>query len=312
LAVQEFSLLTSDINILTSDVNINIKMEKILIIGAGEIGSALGRILKPKNSVEFWDKDKTKISHSKNLDELVLWADIIFLCVPAFALNAVLKNISFKNKVLICLSKGVDPKTKELPNEILEKYTLNYGLLYGPMIAEELNKNLGGFAVLATKKENVFNLAKKIFSKTQIKIQKSNDVCSVGFYGVLKNIYALGLGIVEAQKLGLNLKGKYVVEAIKEMKEITNKFCGENDLVFEACGLGDLIATGFSPDSANYALGEKLAKKQKIIKKSEGLIALPIIFQKIKPQKIKAPLLENIYKIAFKNLKPLKILENIN
>jgi len=305
LAVQEFSLSTSDFNI-------NIKMQKILIIGAGEIGKALGRILKPKNSVEFWDKDKTKIPHSKNLEELVLWADIIFLCVPALALNAVLKNISLKNKVLICLSKGVDPKTKELPNEILEKYTLNYGLLYGPMIAEELNKNLGGFAVLATKKENVFNLAKKIFSKTQIKIQKSNDVCSVGFCGVLKNIYALGLGIVEAQKLGLNLKGKYVVEAIKEMKEITNKFCGENDLVFEACGLGDLIATGFSPDSANYALGEKLVKKQKIIKKSEGIIALPIIFQKIKSQKIKAPLLENIYKIAFKNLKPLKILENID
>jgi len=307
LAVQEFSLLTSD-------VNINIKMQKILIIGAGEIGKALGRILKPKNSVEFWDKDKTKISHSKNLDELVLWADIIFLCVPAFSLNTVLKNISLnlKNKVLICLSKGFDPKTKELPNEILEKYTLNYGLLYGPMIAEELNKNLGGFAILATKKENVFNLAKKIFSKTQIKIQKSNDVCSAGFCGVLKNIYALGLGIVEAQKLGLNLKGKYVVEAIKEMKEITNKFCGKNDLVFEACGLGDLIATGFSPDSANYALGEKLAKKQKIIKKSEGIIALPIIFQKIKSQKIKTPLLENIYKIAFKNLKPLKILENID
>jgi glycerol-3-phosphate dehydrogenase (NAD(P)+) len=287
-------------------------MEKILIIGAGEIGSALGRILKPKNLVEFWDKDKTKIPHSKNLDELVLWADIIFLCVPALALNTVLKNINLKNKVLICLSKGVDPKTKELPNEILEKYTLNYGLLYGPMIAEELNKNLDGFAILATKKENVFNLAKKIFSKTQIKIQKSNDVCSVGFCGVLKNIYALGLGIIKAQKLGLNLKGKYVVEAIKEMREITNKFCGENDLVFEACGLGDLIATGFSPDSANYALGEKLAKKQKIIKKSEGIIALPIIFQKIKSQKIKAPLLENIYKIAFKNLKPLKILENID
>jgi len=312
LAVQEFSLSTSDVNISTSDVDINIKMQKILIIGAGEIGKALGRILKPKNSVEFWDKDKTKIPHSKNLEELVLWADIIFLCVPALALNAVLKNISLKNKVLICLSKGVDPKTKELPNEILEKYTLNYGLLYGPMIAEELNKNLGGFAILATKKENVFNLAKKIFSKTQIKIQKSNDVCFVGFCGVLKNIYALGLGIVEAQKLGLNLKGKYVVEAIKEMKEITNKFCGENDLVFEACGLGDLIATGFSPDSANYALGEKLVKKQKIIKKSEGIIALPIIFQKIKSQKIKAPLLKNIYKIAFKNLKPLKILENID
>jgi glycerol-3-phosphate dehydrogenase (NAD(P)+) len=291
-------------------------MEKILIIGAGEIGKALGRILKKKNLVEFWDKDKTKISHSKNLEELVLWANIIFLCVPALSLNAVLKNISLKNKVLICLSKGVDPKTKELPSEILEKYTPNYGLLYGPMIAEELNKNLSGFAILATKKESVFNLAKKIFSKTQIKIQKSNDVCSVGFCGVLKNIYALGLGIIEAQKLGLNLKGKYVVEAIKEMREITNKFCRKNDLVFDICGyiygLGDLITTGFSPNSANYVLGKKLAKKQKIIKKSEGIIALPIIFQKIKSKKIKAPLLENIYKIALKNLKPSKILESID
>jgi len=287
-------------------------MSKILIIGAGEIGKALGRILKLKNLVEFWDKDKTKISHSKNLEELILWADIIFLCTPAFALNAVLKNINLENKILICLSKGIDPKTKELPNQILEKYTLNYGLLYGPMIAEELNKNLGGFAILATKKENVFNLAKKIFSKTSIKIKKSNDVCVVGLCGVLKNIYALGLGIIDAEKLGLNLKGKYVVEAIKEMKEIINKFCGENDLVFEACGLGDLIATGFSSDSANYTIGQKLAKKQKIIKKSEGIITLPIIFQKIKFQKIKAPLLENIYKIAFKNLKPSKILGNID
>jgi len=295
-------------------MSIYIKMEKILIIGAGEIGSALGRILRTNNLVEFWDKDKTKIYNSKNLNESVLWANIVFLCVPAFALSEILKNLSLnlKNKILICLSKGVDPKTKELPNEILEKYTLNYGLLYGPMIAEELNKNLDGFAILAVKKDAVFNSTKKIFYKTQIKIKKSNNTCAVALCGILKNIYALGLGMIEAQKLGINLKGKYVVEAIKEMKEIINKFCGKNNLIFEVCGLGDLIATGFNPNSANYTIGQKLAKKQKIIQKSEGIIALPVIFQKIKSQKIKAPLLENIYKISFKNLKPSKILENID
>ncbi|MGC8775700.1 MAG: NAD(P)-binding domain-containing protein [Minisyncoccia bacterium] len=287
-------------------------MQNILIIGWGEIGQALGKILKSKYQIKHWDKNPKKSTSNTNLKDLVLWADIIFLSVPAFALKEILEKIksNLKNKTIICLSKGIDLKTKEFPHQILEKYSANFGLLYGPMIAEELNKNLYGFAILASKSKKVLNL-KNIFNQTKIKVEISKDLTGVCLAGVLKNIYALGLGMIDALNLGKNFKGYYLTCALKEISNIVKAFGAKKETVFLVCGIGDLIATGSSQNSANYMAGFQIVKNKKITKPSEGLKSLKGLKPLIKLKNIKAPILETLYNICFQNKPAKNTLENL-
>jgi glycerol-3-phosphate dehydrogenase (NAD(P)+) len=288
--------------------------KNILIIGAGEIGSALGKILEKKHKVKYWDKNPKKIKTikaPKNLADLISWSEIIFLCVPAFAVQDVLKNIfkfNIKNKFLICVSKGINPKTNQRMDEVLKKFSENFGLLYGPMIAEELNQNLKGFGILASKNKKVLDL-KNIFLGTQIKIETSTDLVGVALSGILKNIYAIGLGMIDALALGKNFKGFFITKAIEELSMIIRFFKGQKETAYLSSGLGDLIATGSSKNSANYMVGFEIGKK-KLIHPSEGLRSLEGFYKLIQSKKIKAKILETIYQIV-KNKKDPKNLKEL-
>lgn len=276
-------------------------MEKILIIGAGEIGSTLGRFLKKENKIKYWDKYN---QHQKeDLKNLVLWSKIIFICTPAAAVFEVLEKIkkfNLKDKILICVSKGIDLKTNQRMDEVLGSFTSNFGLLYGPMIAEELNQNKFGFGILVSKNKKVLKI-KNIFNKTKIKIKISDDLVGVSLCGILKNIYALGLGLIDALELGLNFKGYYIAETLTEICEIVKKFGGQKETVLNWCGTGDLIATGLSSNSANYLAGFLKGRNKKITKLSEGLKSLSGIKKSLKTKKIKAPIFDKIYKIFYLN-----------
>lgn len=276
-------------------------MQKILIIGAGEIGQALGRILKKENKIKYWDKYNKY--QKENLKNLVLWSKIIFISTPAAAVFEILKkikNFNLKTKILICVSKGIDLKTNQRMDQILNNFTSNFGLLYGPMIAEELNQNKFGFGILVSKNKKVLKI-KKIFNNTKIKIKLSDDLVGVSLCGILKNIYALGLGLIDGLNLGLNFKGYYISQAITEIYEIVKELGGKKESVLDLCGAGDLIATGLSQNSANYLSGFLKAKNKKIIKLSEGLKSLSGIKKILKAKKIKTSIFDKIYRIFYLN-----------
>lgn len=282
-------------------------MEKILIIGAGEIGQALGRILKKENKIKYWDKYNKY--QKENLGNLVLESKIIFICTPALAVFEILKeiqNFNLKTKILICVSKGIDLKTNQRMDEILNNFTFNFGLLYGPMIAEELNQDKFGAGILVSKNKEIFKI-KNIFNNTKIKIKISDDLAGVSLCGILKNIYALGLGLIDALELGLNFKGYYISQAITEIYEIIKKSGGRKETVLDLCGIGDLIATGLSSNSANYLVGFLKGKNKKIIKSSEGLKSIIGIKKILRTKKIKTPVLDKIYQIFClnKNIKQI-------
>jgi glycerol-3-phosphate dehydrogenase (NAD(P)+) len=78
--------------------------------------------------------------------------------------------------------------------------------------------------------------------------------------GVLKNIYALGFGLLDGLGEGRpNLKAAFVTLALSEMKSIAVKMGAQEKTLEGLAGLGDLVTTGFSADSHNRRLGEFLA-----------------------------------------------------
>lgn len=267
-------------------------MTKAVIIGAGEIGSAIKSVLSSKKDVEveLWDKDESKIPDQKPLAAIIPSADFVFLCVPSWAMRAAAGGIVpllNKNATVISLAKGIAPTLAgkvpfytmdDLLEEILPKKQKS-AILSGPMLAEELVQGMGGFGVVASTDREVFEELKKLFIGTKLFVEYSKDVRGVSLAGILKNIYAVGLGIVDGLGWSGDIKGWLTAKAINEMAEVIKILKGKSETALGTAGLGDLVATGFSEYSRNREAGEELVKTKECCLKSEGINSLPVIIE---------------------------------
>ncbi|MDD5547285.1 MAG: hypothetical protein PHN74_00030 [Candidatus Pacebacteria bacterium] len=291
---------------------------KVVIIGAGEIGKAIGSVLKSKNiAVDFWDRDSSKVPGQKLPSEILPAADFVFLCVPSWAVRAVIGGINpFLNKksLVISLAKGIEEgsyKTMaELLKELLPKGQ-EFIIFSGPMIAEELMRKEEGIGVAATADKKTFEKLKELFNGTKLFLEYSKDVKGVSLAGVLKNIFSVGLGIADGLKLSGNAKGLMTSMAIREMMEIIKILGGKKETALGAAGIGDLIATGFSNYSRNREVGEELVKTGKISQKGEGTVSIGSISELLGEKSEKFALLSALKEILVEGRNSREILGNL-
>lgn len=288
---------------------------KVTIIGAGEIGRALGKILQNKSKLTFWDKNPKKVKKQQDLIETTKNADFIFLCVNTGNIREAISKIEShinKKSIIITLAKGLEEKTgKTAPQIIAEFVPINrIAVIGGPMIAEEIQKGLPSFGIVGTKTKRVFYQMSDLFMGSTLHLQYSANMEATSLLGALKNIYSIAQGIADGLNWGFNQRGALISASVTEMALILKSLGFKQDLTFSIAGLGDLIATGESPNSLNKKVGLQLVKKVKITKLSEGLIALPILSKKIK-NKTKLPIFSALINIVTKNQSTQKNFNNL-
>lgn len=291
----------------------------VLFIGAGNIAKAIEYVIKDNGrvNIEFWDKEPLKVKNQKPLDSLVPWADIIILCIHSWVMREALLSIIpklRKETILISVTKGIEDATGLWMDELLEKLLSNnqpYGLLSGPMIAKELSEGRGGAAVYASKDKKSFDAISQLFQNPIFKIEYSSDPSGVAMSGVLKNVYAIGLGIADGLNFGSNIKGWLTMQSIKEMMVIVQKLGGRAETALGSAGFGDFIATGFSPYSRNHALGIELAQTGTFTQKSEGYSSLPQLVKKLNYETKDFSLLHRFRLIVMENAPVKEIFESL-
>ncbi|MDO8490295.1 MAG: NAD(P)-binding domain-containing protein [bacterium] len=257
-------------------------MSQILIIGAGKIGCVVAQLLEANKNVscEFWDKDATKVSQQGDLTELAARADSIFLCINSWVHRDVLEAIKPHLKddaIVVSLAKGIEKGSNKTLDEVLAEYlpSIRFGLLSGPMLADELSTGKVGAAVIASKSAEVRDRVADHFAQSKLLIQTSDDSTGVALCGVLKNVYAIVLGMCEGLELGCNARGVLVQQILSEMTSIVKARGGNQATVYSYAGIGDIIATGLSPQSNNYSFGKEYAIKGGSERVCEGSASLP-------------------------------------
>jgi glycerol-3-phosphate dehydrogenase (NAD(P)+) len=281
----------------------------ITIIGAGRIGQVMGKILqKSGNNVFYWDKESDlakKMNGGKDLalPEIMIQSEFVFLCVPSKNLReAILFTNKYlaRNSVVITLAKGLEEKTYKTSSEILADLLPNsqaWAIMGGPMLAKELEKGELTSAMIGANKKSAGEKVVELFSNTNIACAYTPDALGVALAGVLKNIYALGLGMISGLDYGENTKGTYAVRAIGEMIKVGKSLGAKEITLMSPAGLGDFIATGFSPLSSNHGVGRLLAQGKAIEKPSEGLISLPSLLHRLGKNSSKYPILAVIHRL---------------
>ena len=257
---------------------------RVLTLGYGEMGHAMEYLLKERHQLEIWERHPQDNSQPVALEEVVSNADIVLFCLPVSAHRKIVIQIAphLKNTCL-CLSiaKGLDESGQtaaQIFSEIFESHQ-PYGLLYGPMISEEIRAGRYAFAQLGCNDVDSYNRVRELFRDTRLYTEHTSDVIGISWSVILKNVYALVFGMADELQLGDNMRGYLSVAALRELDQIVRKMGGLAGSPYHLAGLGDLITTATSEDSHHHELGRMLARGETQRIEGEGIHTLEMVNQ---------------------------------
>jgi glycerol-3-phosphate dehydrogenase (NAD(P)+) len=271
------------------------------IVGAGQLGKAVAKLLEGKEvEVRLWDLNPEAVPGERPLQNVLADVRFVFFCVPSGATRAAIAAALPYMKagtVVVSFAKGVEPERGQTMAEMIPSFLpLEYpfAVAGGPMLADEILAGKDAVGVFASANADTLAEMKALLSGEHFRVETSTDPASVALAGVLKNIYAVAIGIADGLGASENDKGWIVSRALAEMQGIATRFGADPSVMCGTAGLGDLIATGSSARSCNRGVGEKLARGQELDMRGEGLTALPYIIGRLGDEAERFPLLSLI------------------
>jgi glycerol-3-phosphate dehydrogenase (NAD(P)+) len=154
----------------------------------------------------------------------------------------------------------------------------------GPSFAREIiNKQPTAFTIASGTNES-FETVKELFDGSPIYLDFTTDVKGVEYASILKNIYAILIGIVDANFDSPNLRSLVLSKSINEMRRLMSYFGGNENTLFNYCGFGDFSLTALNDLSRNRTLGLLIGKgfftqgiSEKVV--LEGRIAVNVFYE---------------------------------
>ena len=259
----------------------------ILVLGAGTFGTAIANELaiNKKNNVILFSRSQDKVreinQNSTNQNffpnkrltkELtatsdindIKYIDIIFIALPSSKIIDTLFSIkhNFKKDVLIVnLSKGLYKDGITIVESIKKKIDIkNVITLKGPSFAVEIMEHAETLLTLGYSTSNQYKTVIKTIKNTSLNIDSTKDILGVEVLSVLKNIYALFIGVIDAKYDSPNTRFMFLTKAFSEIRIILKFLGGKEETLFLGCGFGDLCLTSLNDLSRNRTLGLLIGK----------------------------------------------------
>jgi glycerol-3-phosphate dehydrogenase (NAD(P)+) len=260
---------------------------------------------------------------TSSLEQAVKAADDVILATPSFALRPTLQQAApyLSDKKILLLSKGLETETflrmSEVAFEIVG-YNASVAVLSGPSFAREVAKGVFTAVVIASRNKQVSSHFQEMLHNERFRVYTSEDVTGVELGGALKNVMAIGAGMIEGLSLGSNTQAAYVTRALAEMRRL-GKALGAKDATFMGLsGLGDLVLTCTGPLSRNRQFGVELARGKKameIVRDQrtvvEGYYTIDAAYRLSKTRSVEMPITEELYRIVYENKDIRTSLEDI-
>lgn len=254
-------------------------MNKVLIIGAGVMGSAMavhlgnkgqevnlwgtqwdGEILddmkytKRHNALDVPIPNSIDLYYEHQLEEAFKDVKLIIIAVISKGMNYISKKINpYLNKehVILTVTKGIDGDTlttmtkvveQSLPIELRDQ--IGIVKLGGPIIAMELAKGKFTEGIFASKNIESAKYVSNIFRSQKFRTNVSKDIDGVELCAAFKNSYAIAMGIVEGLEGDFNNpKAAIMARGSIEMANIVEAFGGSRETALGIAGVGDYYVT---------------------------------------------------------------------
>ncbi|MEA1958068.1 MAG: NAD(P)H-dependent glycerol-3-phosphate dehydrogenase [Chloroflexota bacterium] len=208
--------------------------------------------------------------------------------------------------------------TQVVSDELGQDYIQNICTLSGPNLSREIATGLPAASVVAAYDIAVAEVARDILHSSTFHVYTSDDVVGVELGGALKNIVALGAGMVDGLGYGDNAKAAYMSHGLSEIAKL-GVALGANPLTFLGlAGLGDLLATCDSVLSRNHTLGEGIARGYSLDEMMstigsavEGVPTTVAALKIARGLGVDMPITERIYRVLYDGLDPAKAMAEL-
>ncbi|KNY19942.1 NAD(P)H-dependent glycerol-3-phosphate dehydrogenase [Methylobacterium sp. ARG-1] len=202
--------------------------------------------------------------HATARSEKLAGARATLLVVPAQTVRSVLEALrdplASAGPVILCakgIERGTDSFLSAVAAQVLPPGT-PVAILSGPSFAADVARGLPTAVTLAAADPGLAAALSTLLSGPSFRLYHTDDVRGVEIGGAGKNVLAIACGIVAGRGLGESARAALIARAFAELMRFARAFGGRPETLMGLSGLGDLVLTASSPQSRNFAFGQRL------------------------------------------------------
>jgi len=308
----------------------------ITVLGGGAWGTAFAQLLAQQTdqTIKLWCYEQDVVQEIKrnrcnrrylpnislektikpttSLEDALADAEYVFEAIPVKFMRSVLeacRPFYSDEQIWVALSKGIENETLLLPTEIIEDVFVSKvkaAVVSGPSFAKDLAKKQITAVDVAAKDKRIARNLKEILSKNFFSVFVSEDPIGVQLCGALKNVLALGIGMLEPD----NTKAFFLTAGLSEVARCVVALGGKEKTVYGLSGVGDMILTCMGGQSRNLAVGKRLGAGQSldmILQDTgfvpEGINTVRSVSKLLKKNNLNLPILSGMYEVVFEGKK---------
>ncbi len=321
----------------------------IAVIVAGSWGTALATVLADNHhDVIMWSRNEDQVheintTHTNNrylhqsilspritattsLQHAIEGASTVLLVAPSSGMRDVARAILpfvRSDMLIVHGTKGFETDSLQRMTEVLADIWPHIDhrkivVLSGPSHAEEVIRKCPTTVVVAAADLHSAQKAQDIFMNAYFRVYTNSDVVGVELAGSLKNIIAIGAGLIDGLGFGDNAKAALMTRGLAEISRLGNAM-GANPHTFAGLsGIGDLIVTCTSKHSRNWRAGHMLAQDvslEQVITQMgmviEGIKTTKAAYQLSVKHQIDMPITRELYHVLFEHKSPKHAVQDL-
>ncbi len=319
-------------------------MKTVTFVGAGSFGTALSTIVAAKGyRVNIFDIDKAHLDRMEeameNTDYLpgvklsgdyhfytdneaaLKDADYVVFSLPAQHFRSAIKaGAPFikDDAVVMNIAKGIEQKTLKRMSEVAEEYfdLDRYVCISGPSHAEEVGIGVPTAVSVSSKNPASAKAISDLFTTNRFRIYYNDDMMGMELAGSIKNVMAVGSGIIAGLGYGDNSRAAMITRGLAEMTRLGVKLGAKPETFAGLAGTGDMIVTCTSMHSRNFRCGKLIGEgmnpeeaRKSIGMVVEGMFTAEAAYEMSKQADVEMPITEAIYNVIHGDLKVEDALE---
>jgi glycerol-3-phosphate dehydrogenase (NAD(P)+) len=295
------------------------------IIGGGAWGTALAAVMAQiHDDVLIWAREDEVVAGINEAHENVTFltglklspkisatgdltamaeCGALLIVTPAQHVRATLTALPNTKAPLLLCAKGIEAETQMLVSDIAAEVRPDNPLavLSGPTFAHEVAAGKPTAITLATENQALGSVLMRLIAAPHFRPYWSDDVVGAEIGGAVKNVLAIGCGVVDGAGLGLNARAALIARGFAEMQRYGLARGGQAETLAGLSGLGDLVLTCSSENSRNFSLGrglgqgkaasEMLADRRTV---AEGAFTAPVLVQSAQKLGVDMPIVDAV------------------
>ncbi len=324
-------------------------MSRLAVIGGGSWGTALAIVLADRfESVRLWVYEQdlaermaasrendvylpgfplpANVSPSSDLEWVLHGAGVVLSVMPSHLVRTLygqmLPNLN-ESMLFVSATKGLENgsllRVSQVIQQVLEpRFKPSIAVISGPSFAKEVARGEPTALVVASADVEAAARVQAEFSGPTFRLYSSCDVTGVEIGGSIKNVVAIGAGVLHGLGLGHNAMAALITRGLAEMTRLAVAMGGKGQTMAGLAGLGDLVLTCNGDLSRNRSVGIELAHGRRL---EEIVSSMKMVAEGVKTAdaaedlsrrcSVEMPIADQMYRMLHYGLSPREAIQNL-